>query len=420
MESFFNSNSCRICLVENAAMEISEMSKDFQELTGFHVSPSDPQKICPMCAGNLVRLKQFINLCKITEEYLEKFRVKSFVTQDLIPTESVFIKNETSIGSGQIEVYQTVSNETYEQQIQVPGSFEMKKKYKKAPRPNHVACTVCHKIFKRDYLRKHMQYYHMQRQKYQCDICKKMVGIKGNLEKHIKAVHLGIKIIQKKKEQKDLQNNVNEVVYFEQPVPGNADEHYQNDENYEEHFQKYDEDQCDESNYFEEFVPETVEEPVLMKVEEPINFETPVPMKVKVRCEICHSEVNQSYLKKHMAYFHTNQQIHICKFCNREFNIKGNMTKHIEIVHLGINKYKTIKPGSKQKENEKSSKKVICANLPRRIITEEYLEKFRVESSEPENEKNVSKIDSQRIQFFGTVPNETNEKRIEEPSRLFE
>uniref|UniRef100_A0A336LZZ2 CSON007068 protein n=1 Tax=Culicoides sonorensis TaxID=179676 RepID=A0A336LZZ2_CULSO len=240
------SNNCRICLVEceATAMEMSLMSKDFQELTGFQVNESDPpQKICKGCAENLVRLKQFMNLCRITEEYLEKFRVQSPEPENFIPTESVFIKNESSIGSGQIELFETVSNETYEEQrVEGPvneiSNFDLQRIQQKAAKLNKVVCKVCHKIVRQDYLRKHTKYYHTPRQKYQCDICKRMVGLKGNLMKHMKITHLGIKIVQKKRERNYLRKNFDEArsdekIYFEEPILNNG-----------EHFvQKYDEDQ---------------------------------------------------------------------------------------------------------------------------------------------------------------------------------
>uniref|UniRef100_A0A336M2J6 CSON007067 protein n=1 Tax=Culicoides sonorensis TaxID=179676 RepID=A0A336M2J6_CULSO len=290
-------------------MEMSVLKKDFQELTGFQVNESDlPQKICKGCATNLIRLKQFINLCRITEEYLEKFRVES--------SEPENEKNVSKIDSQRIQFFGTVPNETNEKRIEEPvnkiSNFELQLIYQKAAKLNKIVCKVCHKIISRDYLSEHTRLYHTPRQKYQCDICKKMIGIKSNLVKHIKMAHLGIKIIQKRKKKSNEKNNVNEIIYLEEPVL----------RNFEEHFQKYDEDPYDDNNYFEEFVPVTVEEPVLMKVEEPISLETPEPIKNKVRCDICHSEVTQPYLRKHMAYFHTDRQTHKCKICKKQFNIR--------------------------------------------------------------------------------------------------
>uniref|UniRef100_A0A336KCP9 CSON007065 protein n=1 Tax=Culicoides sonorensis TaxID=179676 RepID=A0A336KCP9_CULSO len=270
-------NDCRICLIEcdSFASEISSVSEDFYNLTGYQINQDldAPTKICFDCEANLSKLKEFINVYRKTEEILIQIRNSP-------------IKNENE---PECVLFKADPDEA------IQGSEELERK--------KVQCEKCLKKMNPYYLQVHMKRYHADEMKiFQCDLCERCFLTKSNLRRHINNVHLGMK--------KEMESNESQKLNETQPkLPPKLEKLFcklcNKEMNYyylQVHMKRYHSNQTS-----------------------------------KYQCDICKRLFTlKDTLKRHIKVVHLDNTVlkrFSCEYCGRMFNFDCNLNKHISSVH---------------------------------------------------------------------------------------
>ena len=176
-------------------------------------------------------------------------------------------------------------------------------------------CNICDKSFSHNgYLKNHIESVHNQTKSFKCNICNKSFSLKGNLKKHTESYH---------GEKKSFQCNKCDKVFSQK---GYLKVHIETIHEGKETSRK--------NPLKNPFKCNDCEAGFSKKENLKMHIKSIHSGVKSFKCTICDKKFSlNGNLKKHTASVHKQTKSFKCAICDKTFSLKGNLKKHTESVH---------------------------------------------------------------------------------------
>ncbi|XP_063707128.1 zinc finger protein 567-like [Culicoides brevitarsis] len=358
-----NEQSCRLCFktCPDHATNVAEIEEEFYETTGFDLNPHDkPRKICKTCLENLIVVQTFQEICEKAEKFLEEMRpvwknlknvpqeeiseensksevenspkfvrkyqkrkfptkhrwqydaLKEYLRENRIEPSAkhLFVLDFETLLPNVDELPMNLDIDTYDDDnVDVSCTYctyqgtEIRTHFEKDCREKRqkFRCPCSKEYFCLDLLRKHIARRHPNKRvlyrQLQCTFCQFTCCFETSMEKHCMMMHVDadFEICQKCGEIFHCEDLKLQHVVF----------------------------RCNDADF-------SLQIPFLSILgSEPDATES---------CKLCNQKIPVNSMKFHIERDHEKLR-YFCDLCGKNYNAKLNLTKHMQLAHLGRDRY---------------------------------------------------------------------------------
>ena len=181
------------------------------------------------------------------------------------------------------------------------------------------SCPICFKLFVTGYnMRRHITYEHVRSGRFQCQLCEKSYASETALTNHCSKIHTGENVPPKKSRKKNAVKNPYNIYLT----------------SYKKKNKSEDKEQCPDCPKLitkSHFLRHRYEVHHIANVDTNLTRAPHYPFK----CKECPFETKRNYdLKRHMKQKHNPERSYMCLDCEKSYEYKSSLARHIKIHNL--------------------------------------------------------------------------------------